>query len=237
MVGLRYFRRDHGGVTFQWLTVASISHHGLFERLVPGCLRDPLAVTLMLAPNGGSVAVLASSGLNQPPPQTMLDKLVVQNAFSASRPTLGDAILRGNRRSTIRTCAGRIFCSEILRCELRRKARIHPRSRRPQRPDVLQGLGDAIRRSGSANPRIDFLESREIQRLRTVGKSALGTGMDFNNQPIGSDCHGSTRDRRYEALLAGSVRGIGNDRADAKGHAPGRLRRDQSCCAFRSRRF
>jgi uncharacterized repeat protein (TIGR01451 family) len=55
---------------------------------------EPLAVTLMLAPNGGAVAVLASSGLNQAPPQTNLDKLVVQNAFGASSPALGDAILK-----------------------------------------------------------------------------------------------------------------------------------------------
>ena len=55
---------------------------------------QPLAVTLMLAPNGGAVAVLASSGLNQAAPQTNLDKLIVQNAFGASSPALGDAILR-----------------------------------------------------------------------------------------------------------------------------------------------
>jgi uncharacterized repeat protein (TIGR01451 family) len=55
---------------------------------------EPLAVTLMLAPNGGAVAVLASSGLNQAPPQTLLDKLIVQNAFSTPNPALGDAILK-----------------------------------------------------------------------------------------------------------------------------------------------
>ncbi len=55
---------------------------------------EPLAVTLMLAPNGGAVAVLASSGLNQAPPQTNLDKLVVQNAFSSPPLALGDAILK-----------------------------------------------------------------------------------------------------------------------------------------------
>ena len=55
---------------------------------------QPLAVTLMLAPNGGAVAVLSSSGLNQAPPQTLLDKLIVQNAFSPSSPALGDAILQ-----------------------------------------------------------------------------------------------------------------------------------------------
>ena len=55
---------------------------------------EPLAVTLMLAPNGGAVAVLASSSLNQAPPQTNLDKLVVQNAFSSPPLALGDAILK-----------------------------------------------------------------------------------------------------------------------------------------------
>jgi hypothetical protein len=53
-----------------------------------------LAVTLMLAPNGGAVAVLASSGLNQPPPQTKLDALVVQNALTTNGATLGDAIVK-----------------------------------------------------------------------------------------------------------------------------------------------
>jgi hypothetical protein len=55
---------------------------------------EPLAVTLMLAPNGGAVAVLSSSGLNQAPPQTLLDKLVVQSAMSSPQPALGDAILK-----------------------------------------------------------------------------------------------------------------------------------------------
>jgi uncharacterized repeat protein (TIGR01451 family) len=55
---------------------------------------EPLAVTLMLAPNGGAVAVLASSGLNTAPPQTILDKLIVQDAMSSPPPALGDAILK-----------------------------------------------------------------------------------------------------------------------------------------------
>jgi peptidase C25-like protein len=63
--------------------------NGLFQDVY----EPPLAVTLMLAPNGGAVAVLSSSGLNQAPSQTILDELVVQNAFSASYPALGDAIL------------------------------------------------------------------------------------------------------------------------------------------------
>ncbi|MFZ0320033.1 MAG: C25 family cysteine peptidase [Candidatus Sulfotelmatobacter sp.] len=55
---------------------------------------EPLAVSLMLAPNGGAVAVLASSGLNQATPQTILDKLVVQGAMGQSHLALGDAIVK-----------------------------------------------------------------------------------------------------------------------------------------------
>lgn len=55
---------------------------------------QPLGVTLLLAPNGGGVAVFTSSGLNQPAPQTNLDKLVVQNAFNGSRLTLGAAVVK-----------------------------------------------------------------------------------------------------------------------------------------------
>jgi hypothetical protein len=55
---------------------------------------EPLAVTLMLAPDGGAVAVLASSGLNQAPQQIMLDKLVVRSAMRPPQATLGDAILK-----------------------------------------------------------------------------------------------------------------------------------------------
>jgi uncharacterized repeat protein (TIGR01451 family) len=64
--------------------------NGLFQDVY----EQPLAVTLMLAPNGGAVAVLASSGLNQPSPQTTLDKLIVQNALNPSYPALGDAVLQ-----------------------------------------------------------------------------------------------------------------------------------------------
>jgi hypothetical protein len=56
--------------------------------------QEPLAVALVLAPNGGGVAVLASSGLNEPPAQTKLNELVVQSVFGASRAALGDAIVQ-----------------------------------------------------------------------------------------------------------------------------------------------
>jgi len=55
---------------------------------------QPLGVTLLLAPNGGAVAVLASSGLNQAPPQTKLDTLVVQTSLNKAGLTMGDAILK-----------------------------------------------------------------------------------------------------------------------------------------------
>jgi len=59
---------------------------------------QPLGVTLLLAPNGGAVAVLASTGLNQPVPQARLDGFIVQNALSASRPTLGESILKAKSK-------------------------------------------------------------------------------------------------------------------------------------------
>jgi len=55
---------------------------------------QPLGVTLLLASNGGAAAVLASSGLNQPLPETNLDALVVQTIFGTRRITLGDAIVK-----------------------------------------------------------------------------------------------------------------------------------------------
>ncbi|MGA8763768.1 MAG: C25 family cysteine peptidase [Candidatus Sulfotelmatobacter sp.] len=88
---------------FDNTTVASLTNGSqLPVFLILNCLNgffqdvyeQPLAVTLELAPNGGAVAVLASSGLNQSSPQVMLDKLVVQNAFSPAQPALGVAILR-----------------------------------------------------------------------------------------------------------------------------------------------
>jgi hypothetical protein len=54
---------------------------------------QPLGVTLMVASNGGAVAVLASSGLNQPPAQIKLDALVVHNALHEKGTSLGDAIV------------------------------------------------------------------------------------------------------------------------------------------------
>ena len=59
---------------------------------------QPLGAELLLAPNGGAVAVLASTGLNQAAPQTQLDALVVQNSLNAARPTLGESILKAKSK-------------------------------------------------------------------------------------------------------------------------------------------
>jgi uncharacterized repeat protein (TIGR01451 family) len=59
---------------------------------------QPLGVTLLLAPNGGAVAVLASTGLNQPAPQTRLDAIVIQNALTSKSMTLGDSILSAKQK-------------------------------------------------------------------------------------------------------------------------------------------
>jgi len=61
---------------------------------------QPLGVTLVLAPQGGAVAVVTSSGLNQPAPQTSLDALIVQSAFNTSHATLGDALVNGKANIT-----------------------------------------------------------------------------------------------------------------------------------------
>ncbi|HVI06940.1 MAG TPA: C25 family cysteine peptidase, partial [Candidatus Binatia bacterium] len=92
-----------GSDLFDNTTVASLTNgSSLPVFLIMDCLNgffqdvydQPLAVTLMLAENGGAVAVLASSSLNQPAPQTILDKLIAQQAFNSPYPALGDAILK-----------------------------------------------------------------------------------------------------------------------------------------------
>ncbi len=55
---------------------------------------QPLGVSLLLAPNGGGAAVLASSGLNQAPPQTLLNTLIVSSGFKDGSVTLGDSIMQ-----------------------------------------------------------------------------------------------------------------------------------------------
>jgi UTP-glucose-1-phosphate uridylyltransferase len=48
---------------------------------------------LMLSPNGGAVAVWASSGLTAPDPQFQMNQALVRTLFSQPSVTLGDAVL------------------------------------------------------------------------------------------------------------------------------------------------
>ncbi len=98
-----------GSDIFDTNTVSSLTNGSeLPVFLIMDCLNgffqdvygQPLGVSLLLAPNGGAVAVLASSGLNQPAPQTTLDQFVLQNAFAAPRPTLGESILKAKAQIT-----------------------------------------------------------------------------------------------------------------------------------------
>jgi hypothetical protein len=52
-----------------------------------------MAEALMLAPNGGAVAVWASSGLTAPDPQFAMDRKLAQTLFSNSTAALGDAVM------------------------------------------------------------------------------------------------------------------------------------------------
>jgi hypothetical protein len=55
---------------------------------------ESLAEALMLARNGGAVAVWASSGLTVPDPQFQMDQALMQTLFAQpSSTTLGDAVL------------------------------------------------------------------------------------------------------------------------------------------------
>lgn len=54
---------------------------------------ESLAESLMLARNGGAVAVWASSGLTAPDPQFQMDRTLMKTLFSQPSIALGDAVL------------------------------------------------------------------------------------------------------------------------------------------------
>ena len=59
-----------------------------------------MAESLLLARDGGAVAVFAASSLNDDPPQAELDKNVVQSLFSGLNLALGDAVHAAKLKST-----------------------------------------------------------------------------------------------------------------------------------------
>jgi hypothetical protein len=54
---------------------------------------ESLATSLMLSPNGGAVAVWASSGLTAPDPQFQMDRTLLQTLFARPGIGIGDAVL------------------------------------------------------------------------------------------------------------------------------------------------
>ena len=49
------------------------------------------------------------------------------------------------------------------------------------------------------------LELRDVERLRAVADRLRRIRVNFNNETIGADCDGSTRERRNQAALSGGV--------------------------------
>jgi hypothetical protein len=54
---------------------------------------ESMAESLMLSPNGGAVAVWASSGLTAPDPQFAMNRTLAKTLFAGSNVALGDAVL------------------------------------------------------------------------------------------------------------------------------------------------
>jgi hypothetical protein len=64
--------------------------NGLFHDV----FTESLAEALLKAPNGGAVAVWASSGLTQPDQQAQMGRALFQQLFSTENLTLGQAVAR-----------------------------------------------------------------------------------------------------------------------------------------------
>ena len=77
---------------------------------------ESLAESLLLAKNGGAVAVWASSGLTEPEPQAEMDQNLVKLLFTVPSLTLGDAIREAKSRSATGTRDGHTFCLAIRCC-------------------------------------------------------------------------------------------------------------------------
>jgi len=59
-----------------------------------------MAEALMQAPNGGAVAVWASSGLTEPDGQLLVSESLYRDLFSAAPPTIGDAMKKAKKATT-----------------------------------------------------------------------------------------------------------------------------------------
>jgi hypothetical protein len=61
---------------------------------------DPLAEALLTAPNGGALAVWASSGLTEPGPQVVMNEELIRQLFNGQGLTIGQAIARAKAATT-----------------------------------------------------------------------------------------------------------------------------------------
>ena len=87
---------------------ASLTNSNLSVFLLMDCLNgffhdvytESLAEALLLSPNGGAVAVWASSGLNNPPPQLQMDQQLIRALVANPGIALGDAVQQGKMNIT-----------------------------------------------------------------------------------------------------------------------------------------
>ncbi len=70
------------------IVVAMTCLNGLFQDIYT----ESLAEALLRAPNGGAVAVFASTGLTDPYPQSLMNREFIRFLFAGAHPTLGDAV-------------------------------------------------------------------------------------------------------------------------------------------------
>ncbi|HME44940.1 MAG TPA: C25 family cysteine peptidase, partial [Syntrophorhabdales bacterium] len=61
---------------------------------------ESLAEALILAPQGGAVAVFASSGLTDPGPQSVMNQELIRVLFSGVHATIGQAVVRAKTATT-----------------------------------------------------------------------------------------------------------------------------------------
>jgi hypothetical protein len=78
------------------LVVAMTCLNGLFQDVYT----ESLAEALILAPQGGAIAVFASSGLTDPGPQSVMNQEFIRVLFSGGLPTIGQAVIRAKQATT-----------------------------------------------------------------------------------------------------------------------------------------
>ncbi len=78
------------------LVVAMTCLNGLFQDVYT----ESMAEALILAPQGGAIAVFASSGLTDPGPQSVMNQELIRALFSGSLPTIGQAVIQAKQATT-----------------------------------------------------------------------------------------------------------------------------------------